>query len=105
MHERYCHAHLHDPQERVLELSSEAKQCHEKLGDNIQALEKYIKALDICKKSKLTEEASYIHGNCAHFLLQIKSYNLAYRHAHAGIKLCPSYDKVYKQLQLMDSTV
>ena len=76
------------------ELNAEAKHYYKDLNDHKGALERYFKALDICKKSNLTEEAAAIHGNCAHLLLQKDSYYQAYKHADACIRINPSYDKV-----------
>lgn len=81
-------------QEVVRELNAEAKHYYKDLHDYEGALERYFKALDICKKSNLTEEAASIHGNCAHLLLQAQSYYQAYQHANTCINLFPSYDKV-----------
>ena len=75
-------------------MNAEAKRYYKELGDHKGALERYFKALDICNKNKLTEEAASIHGNCAHLLLQAESYYQAYKHADSCIRLYPSYDKV-----------
>ena len=88
--------HDHPPtlQEVVHELNAEAKHYYKHLNDHKGALERYFKALDVCKKCNLNEEAASIHGNCSHLLLQAESYYQAYRHADACIKLYPTYDKV-----------
>ena len=86
------------------ELNAEAKHYYKDLKDHKGALERYFKALDICKKSNLTEEAAAIHGNCAHLLLQKDSYYQAYKHADACIRLNPSYDKVCTYSTILQCT-
>ena len=93
-HLDYTHTHTHTQKEAVQELNAEAKHQYKVCKDHKAALERYFKALDICKKCKLTEEAASIHGNCAHLLLQAGSFYQAYKHADACISLYPSYDKV-----------
>lgn len=79
----------------VQELNSKAKHYYNNLGDHREALEMYFKALEICNSNKLTEKSASIHGNCAHLLLQVKSYHEAYTHADACIELYPSNDQVH----------
>ena len=60
----------------------------------VAALDKNFKALEICNKNKMIEDAASIHSYCAQLLLQTGSYYQAYRHADVCIKLCPDFDKV-----------
>ena len=73
-------------------LISEAKHYR---NNSLAAFDKCLKALDICNKNKLKEDAAYIHSYCAELLLQTRSYYQAYRHTDVCIKLCPAFDKVH----------
>lgn len=90
-------------QVKIQLLHSEAHHCSsDGLGGNIRALQKCFEALELCKnKADLTKEAAFIHGRCAHHLLQAKSYILAYRHADTSIRLSPSCEDGVVRLACM----